>query len=131
MAQSYDDTSNSDDEVLLDSKLQRALVDESIIACRFQKLRGHAFFTEPSHIHQLVSWKDRRGWMKVRMALKSSLSRKLNQISRDERNGTFLALSRGASRKHVLTRNHLDHLKKTYSRKHGGVKWDEDEGYIK
>lgn len=130
MAQEYSDRANHDDEVLLDRDLQRALIEESIRSCKFQKLQTHAFFTEPSHIHQLVSWKDRRGWLKVRMALKRSLSRRLNQISRDERNGTFLALSRGASRKHVLNRKHFDQLKDTYSRRHGGLKWDEHVGYI-
>jgi hypothetical protein len=76
-----------------------------------------------------VSWSVEKGWLKVRAALKSSLSRRLNQISRDERNGTFLALSRSGSRKHVLDREHFNYLKDTYSRKHAGLKWDEDRGF--
>jgi hypothetical protein len=64
------------------------------------------------------------------MALKSSLSRRLNQISRNERDGSFLAFSRGASRKKVRDRKHFDYLMKTYSKKHNGLKWDEHLGYI-
>jgi hypothetical protein len=33
MAQEYNDRANHDDEVLLDRELQRALIDECIVAC--------------------------------------------------------------------------------------------------
>ena len=135
------------DGILFDEHLQRCLLEEALVACKFQQLRLHAGSTEPSHAHYLVSWKDARHWSKVRASLKSSLSRRLaledqkNNNSRDatrRRNpresdtGRYvLKLSRGASRKHVENRKHFDYLMKTYLPRHNGVKWFEDErGWI-
>lgn len=130
MARRYDERANHPDEVLLDAELQRALIDESIIASKHQHFPLHAAFTEPSPIHDLVSWTDARSWEGVRTSLKSSLSRKLKTISEKERDGAHLALSRGASRKQVNDQAHFDYLCSTYLTKHAGLKWTEEGGFV-
>ena len=142
LADQYRDNAKSDG-ILFDEPIQRALLEEGLVACEHQGLRLHCGSMEPSHAHYLVSWKDGRHWSKVRASLKSSLSRRLaledekNNDSRDatrRRNpretGTgcwILKLSRGASRKHVENRKHFDYLMQTYLPRHSGVKWFEDE----
>ena len=133
----------SSDGVLFDEAVQRALLEEAQVACRFQNLRFHGGATEKSHSHYLVSWKTSKHWTQVRASLKSSLSRRLalenkkttksrdatrRRNPRESDTGRFvLKLSRGGSRKRVKTRDHFDYLMKTYLPRHSGVRWFEDE----
>lgn len=148
MADKYREKAKSDG-VLFDEELQRALVEEFQIACKYQGLRFHGGSTEPSHVHGLVSWKSGKHWSRVRASIKSSLSRRLaieeknrgdandrrdatrRRNSRESDKGEYvLKLSRGASRKHVTNRGHFDYLMNRYLPDHGGVGWYEDRGWV-
>jgi REP element-mobilizing transposase RayT len=125
MAQNYERRAKHD-ATIFDEELSRALLQELIDSCKKISCRFHGGSTEPTHIHGLVSWKHDRSWMSVRTSLKTSLTKRLKQISKD------IALSRGASRKQVETRRHFDHLMKTYLPEHHGLAWYEDErGWVR
>jgi REP element-mobilizing transposase RayT len=112
------------EETVFDEAIERALIQEMIDSCAKIRCRLHAGTTEPTHIHGLVSWKYVRGWMSIRKSLKSSLTKRLKEISQD------IALSRGASRKHVLNRGHFEYLMDTYLPGHHGLAWYEDRGWV-
>lgn len=107
-------------EILFDSDLQLLLIAESRIACEKQRYRGHFIATEPTHIHVLASWADDRSWLKVRSALKASLTRRLNR--EQGRRQWFVD---NASRRHVKHQEHFDYLVNSYLPSHGGWKWKE------
>jgi REP element-mobilizing transposase RayT len=111
---------------LFDEPHQRALIDEAHGAAGKQDFRVHYIATEPTHIHVLVSWKDDRPWMKLRTAIKSSLSRRLNRDF-----GKRPWLSEGASRRRVINQEHYDYLVCTYLPRHSGWKWSEEQGLHK
>jgi REP element-mobilizing transposase RayT len=106
-----------------DAEIQLALIDESIIACNFQKLRLHNIGSDESHLHDLVSWKDDRSWDQVRNSLRSSLTRRLNKQF-----GRRKWFSEGASRRRVRDKKHFDHLDTTYLPDHPGWKYSEKRG---
>ncbi len=114
-----------DAKTVLTADLQRALIEELLVAVKFQNLRLHAGTSDQSHIHAMTSWPndDERGWLKVRNGLKSSLSRRLTALSTEEER---LRLSEGASRKKIHNRRHFDYHMRRYLPKHTGVMWFED-----
>jgi len=75
----------------------------------YQDLRIHACAIESTHVHVLVSWKDRRKPDRIGAALKQALSRRLNLQF-----GKQTWWSRGSSRKRVSEQEHFDHLIKNY-----------------
>ena len=145
MARRYREKAKSD-PVEFDRETQRALVEELQVASAHQDFRLHAGSTEPTHVHALVSWKGFRPWVEVRKQIKSSLSRRLTRENEklivpldvgvddpvDSRDATrressetdggrwVLKLSRGASRKRVENRRHLNHLMTKYLEAHRG-----------
>jgi REP element-mobilizing transposase RayT len=123
MAQNYEDRAKNEATVFTPD-IQKELVEELTKSCKLITCRMHAGTTQESHIHGLVSWKYERGWLSVRNSLKTSLTKRLKKIA------PRLALSRGASRKHVKTRRHFDHLMRTYLPDHSGVGWFEDRGWV-
>jgi hypothetical protein len=125
MAQMYERQA-TDEPTVLTAAIQRALIEELQTASRFQRFRLHAGTTDNTHAHALTSWSngDNRGWMKVRIAIKTSLSRRLTALSSE---GHHLRLSKGASRKRIHNRKHFDYHMGRYLPKHSGVAWFEDE----
>lgn len=113
-----------DEPTLFDRKIQKILIEELQKTCKHISCRLLAGTSEPSHVHGLASWKHQRRWMSIRSSIKTSLTKRLKQLDKS------LRLSRGASRKHVITCKHFDHLMKTYLPKHAGVGWFEDRGWI-
>ena len=112
--------------VTFDAVIQRVLIEELLVAERFQKFRLETAGTDPSHLHVLVSWRDDRGWDQLRNSIRSSLTRRLNmEFGRRE---WFVE---GASRKHVKTKEHFDHLVTTYVPDHPGWKWSPQQGFYK
>lgn len=108
-----------------DEPVQRALIDEALIAAEKQSFRVHCVATETTHVHVLVSWRSDKTWQRVRAGLRQSYSRRLNhEFGRRE------WLVEGASRKQVKDRSHFDHLVQTYLPKHSGWKWRETEGFV-
>src|SRR5438874_1942649 len=103
MARNYERRAKHEETVFTEA-IERTLIEELIDSCTKLGIRLHAGTTEPTHIHGLTSWKHERGWMSIRKSLKTSLTKRLKHISTD------IALSRGASRKHVKNRAHFDYL---------------------
>lgn len=105
--------------------IQRLAIEESQVAAGFQSLRLHFVGTDPAHIHILVSWRIQKGWLRVRTALRTSLTRRFNaEINRRE---WFVDC---ASRKRVRNRGHFDYLMTEYLPRHTGLNWREGDGYL-
>lgn len=119
------------DGLVLDETLQRLMIEEAIIACTKQSLHLHGASTDPSHVHLLVSWKSDKEWLPVRTALKTSLSRRLNEHRRTQKVSADVGptLSRAGSRRHVRDRGHFDYLMGEYLPDHRGIQWYEDRGW--
>lgn len=129
MARKYEDRAKHD-ETIFNHEIQRALIEEAMIAAEHQRFRLHAGAGEPTHVHHLVSRTDSREWIKVRTSLKSSLTRRLSALSHTLFEGQIvLKLSRGASRKRVEDEAHFNYLIKTYLPRHDGVFWCEEAGW--
>ena len=112
---------------VLDIVVQTAIVEHVRRIPDFIPIRFYAITTEPSHIHVLCGWDDDRSFESVRNSVKTSISRRLAELSAG---GEPLRLSRGASRSHVDEQDHFDHLMFEYLPKHSGASWFEDRGTI-
>lgn len=104
--------------------IQRAMIDELRVASKHQRFRNEAIATDPTHLHDLVSWRDDRSWERLRNGIRSSLTRRLNELS-----GKRAWFVEGASRKRVLDREHYDYLTITYLPDHVGWKWSPEKGH--
>jgi REP element-mobilizing transposase RayT len=113
------------EKTIFTDEIVRAMIEELIESCSKIDCRLHGAGSDETHIHGLVSWKYQRGWMSVRKSLKTSLTKRLNQIE-----GEHLAFSRGGSRKQVRERKHFDHLMETYLPGHRGWAWYEDGEWV-
>lgn len=111
--------------VSFERRVQRLLVDETQTAAGRQRFRVHAVATDPTHVHILLSWRDIRTVLRVRMSLKSSLTRRLN---REVGRRTWFV--ENASRKRVRDGAHFEHLMTTYLPAHRGVFWREGDGAL-
>lgn len=133
MQRRYDERAK-DDPTVFTPDVQRALIEEAMVAAGHQRFHLYAGAGEPTHVHYLLGWNDSRHWMRLRISLKTSLSLRLKQLSetlppnkRGER--PVLRLSGGASRKRVNDRAHFDHHVNTYLPAHDGVFWYEKTGW--
>lgn len=109
--------------VEFDEKLQSLLIDGIRSACEMIEVRCHCIATDKSHLHLLLSWKSVRTYQSVTRAIKSSLSRRLN-----EKFGHRQWFSKGSSRKRVKDRQHFDHLMEKYLPNHRGTFFREKTG---
>jgi len=113
-------------ECRFDEAHQQTAIDELQMAGVKQDFRLHFVATEHTHLHVLLSWKDDRPWMRLRVAIKTSLTRRLNREYFDRK-----WLSEGASRKRVINQEHFDYLVCTYLAEHSGWKWCEERGLFR
>jgi REP element-mobilizing transposase RayT len=120
MARRYREAAK-EDPVWFDEEIQRLLINEALVASQFQKTRVHVVATDPSHVHELLSWRDRRSWETLRESAKSSLTRRLNKELGKRR--WFIE---GGSRKRVRDRDHFEYLINVYLPDHIGLKWKEE-----
>jgi REP element-mobilizing transposase RayT len=109
--------------VYFDAKLQSRLVEGVLYACGCINVRCHAIATDSSHIHLLLSWKHERPPLSVSLAIKTSLTRRLNE-KYDQRTW----FSKGGSRKRVTDQDHFDYLMNVYLPRHRGAAWFEKTG---
>ena len=117
----------NESRVSFDPGTQKAMIEEVLVAARFQRFKAEAIGTDASHLHVLESWRDERVWEKMRNSLRTSLTRKLNELF-----GRRNWFSESASRKRVRDRDHYDHLVNTYLPDHPGWKWSPQFGpYLK
>jgi hypothetical protein len=111
-------------EALFVDSIQRELISEVLVAAEKQRFSLHFAATEPTHLHVLVSWgDDTRPWNKVRNAIKSSLTRRLNREC-----GKRQWFSDSASRHRVTSEDHFNYLVATYLPRHSGWKWSVFKG---
>ena len=109
--------------VCFDAAIQQWMIDEVLVACRYQQLRCHYISTESTHLHVLVSWSIERTWEVTRAKLRESITRRLNrEIGRQE------WFSKSPSRKRMTDRTHFNYLMTDYLGKHSGWKWYEGRG---
>ena len=104
--------------VYFDDDMQHVMVDTACDAGGHIDVVVHAVATEPTHAHVLVSWSHDRPWKSVRAAIRSALSRRLNETCSKR---TWFSDS--PSRKRVRDHGHFDYLMLEYLPKHSGVKW--------
>ncbi len=102
---------------------QKIMIEEVLIAAKFQRFTVDSIGTDPSHLHLLNHWRDEREFDVIRNGLRSSLTRRLN---RDFGKRTWF--SESASRKRVLDQEHFDYLVVTYLPDHPGWKWSSERG---
>jgi len=108
----------TEDECHFNESQQQSLISELQIAAGKQSFRLHFVATEPTHVHGLLSWKDERPWMRLRVAIKWSLTGRLKREYFERK-----WLSEGASRKRISEQEHFDYLVGTYLAEHSGWKW--------
>jgi len=113
----------TDSPIEFGEPIQRILIDATIAAAEHQQFDIHMLSCEPTHFHALISWRDSRGFEKVRTSLRESLSRALNS-----RLGRRKWLAEGASRKRIRDRDHLDFHLTQYLPKHRGLKYTPQRG---
>lgn len=105
---------------------QKAIIDAVLDAAPHQRFRTHYVATESTHTDALVSWKDDRPWKTLRISVKSSITRALNEKFKRRR-----WLEEGASRRKVTNQEHYDYLIVTYLPDHRGWKWSEEKEFYR
>lgn len=114
--------------VVLDRHLQEVAIRSILTTCQYIEVRCHGIASDPSHLHVLVSWRHPATWIRVRMSIRTYLTRAL-RAELDPFEGTTdrerPIFSHSSSRKHVKHRGHFDHLMKRYLPSHRGASWFE------
>jgi len=107
--------------VWFDERTQREILQLTEQVCRDEGWVLEAAGYDPSHVHDVISWRGFMAWQEVDRKLKNLLVLKLNRL-----HGTpgkrWFARRHGAPRR-VKDRKHLDYLLKTYLPDHPGVFW--------
>jgi len=109
----------------LTEELQREAIADLVEAAPLVGFRLHFVATDVTHVHVLVSWRDGRGWERLRRSIRRSLSVRLN---RQRRRKWF---SRGGNTRRVESQKHFDHLVERYLSSHHGWKWCERRGLFR
>jgi hypothetical protein len=107
-----------DDVVFFSADMQQLLVDTARGTEPYLQATVHSVFSEPTHVHVLMSWRHDREWKSMRSSVKTALTKALNAAI--ERREWWVDSS---SRKRVRDREHFDYLITAYRRKHSGVQW--------
>ena len=92
--------------------------------CQHRGWRLHAFGSEPTHIHIIVSWNDETEWRYVRNKITNLLSLFLGRYTGEAGRRWFTAKP---SRKRVRDHDHLGYLINTYLPNHGRLFWKEGD----
>ena len=112
--------------VEFDEATQRLLIETTQSTAAFLDVEFRLIATDPTHLHVLLQWRHTKPWDKLRASIKTKLS-----IVLKEELGNRPWLSEGASRKHVVDHEHLDHLEQNYLPDHRGWKWCHKRGWFK
>jgi hypothetical protein len=112
-----------EDPVQFDREIQKVMIDQTLIAAKFQRFSVDHIATNLSHLHVLDHWRDERTFERIRDGLRSSLTRRLNREF-----GKRSWFSESASRKRVRDCEHFDYLVETYLPDHPGWKWSPERG---
>ncbi|MEM9789803.1 MAG: hypothetical protein AAF842_05285 [Planctomycetota bacterium] len=109
------------DVVRWDAAQQRAVIASVREKGEVKGWEVYAIATDPTHVHALIGWRSRETWEVLRRGLKSSITRRLNEVF-----GKQTWLTAGGSRKRVSDPDHFAYLRRTYLPSHRGVCWDAD-----
>jgi REP element-mobilizing transposase RayT len=120
-AKRYDERANQD-PAKFELKVRKLLIRYAHDFCQRRKFRLHGVGNEVGHVHFVMSWRGYSSWEEVLRRLKNILATTLNKELNTPGKRWFV---RGASRKRVKNRAHLDHLLKTYLPSHPGPNWRE------
>ena len=111
-------------QACLIADVQRALLQEAIIASGFQRFRLFAASTDDSHCHLLTGWDGLRSPEQVQRKVKESLTRRLN---RDR--GSRRWFGRDGHDRRVRGPEHYVYLRDDYLPGHRGWRWDHRFGW--
>jgi REP element-mobilizing transposase RayT len=120
-AKKYDERAKQDPAKFV-LEAQRVIIRVSHEFCTERKFRLHAVGNEIGHVHLVMSWRGFCHWHEVMRRLKNILSMRLNRHFNCRGKRWFV---RGASRKRVVSRAHLDRLLDKYLPDHPGLFWRE------
>jgi hypothetical protein len=109
-----------------DDDTQRFLIEVSMDVCARRGWKLYGASTEPTHLHDLVSWRDATRWEDVRGKIKNIMSLELSKRSGEVGRRWFVE---EASRRRVERDAHFDYLKQTYLPDHGGWRYDDERGW--
>jgi REP element-mobilizing transposase RayT len=122
-AQQYDRNATQA-PVLFDKRELTLFLSMSYDACTRRQWRLHAFASEPTHVHLLVSWREFEPWQAVRKKLKNLMSL---QLGRDANARGRRWFSGDGSRKQVRDGKHFAYLMDVYLPRHLGLVWREGD----
>lgn len=119
-ADEYDKNANQP-PVTFNRKIQKLILLHTYDICRREGWRLEATGSDPSHVHQLISWKTYRKWEDVDQRLKNLLALRLNKHFKSPGKRWFVR--RHGAPRGVRTRKHYDYLVTTYFPDHPGLFW--------
>ena len=108
-----------EDNVCFNAVHQQLLLDEARLASSWQNLRLFVAATDRQHLHLLVGFDGERTPKAVRVAMKTSVTRRLN--AEFARRTWF---SGNGTDRLVRNREHFVHLCDEYLLNHRGLRWD-------
>jgi len=112
-------------EVTFDPDHQRKLIDLIIDSQPKQTFRCLGIATDATHLHALVAWVNGREPAALRAAIRSPVTRGMNQEF-----GRQQWLSEG-DQKRVRNRTHFDYLVESFLPKHSGLVWTAYGGFVR
>ena len=110
------------DPVNFDEGMQKVLIAGGHDVCTRRAWRPHAFGTDPTHAHYLISQRGYFDFLEVRRKLKNILSLFLGRYTGETGRPWFAA---DGSSKQVKDQDHFDYLVNRYLPDHRGVFWKE------
>lgn len=119
-AERYDQNAKQD-AVLFDKKTQMQILSLSIQICEEEGWKLEAAAFDPTHVHEIVSWRKFFPWQEVDRRLKNLLVLKLNR-KHNTPGKRWFARRHGAPRR-VRNIDHFNHLVDVYFPDHRGVFW--------
>jgi hypothetical protein len=120
MADDYDEAAKGE-AVLFDDALQAELLVLSHQICEVEGWRFEASGNDPTHNHQVISWRDFVSWEEVDRRVKNLLTLKLNR--RHNTPGKRWFVRRHSAPRRVENEKHFQHLLETYLPDHPGLFW--------
>ena len=120
MADHYDEAAKQD-AVSFDDAVQREILILSHQICEEEGWTLEAAGFDPTHVHEVISWRKFVSWEEVDRRMKNLLVLKLNR--RRGITGKRWFVRRHSAPRRVRDQKHFDHLLETYLPDHPGIFW--------
>ncbi len=106
---------------LFNDDVQRLILVFTLDICRTEGWNLEGTGSDPSHVHQMISWRAFDTWERVDQRMKNLLALKLNRHFSTPGKRWFVR--RHSAPRRVKDREHYDHLLETYFPDHPGLFW--------